>query len=376
MVLVPGGEAAMYRFMYSKPTYISRTCTEPERPTLPAIYTITDTNLNIAGPTREIPPRTNPRYDIRPEMAVGPNGVLDSVVYDMDDTGVYHPNPKKARALEKEMGVDEDKEAVKKRKQRMMYQQRAQKNKEKGERSNRVDQDADNIAGEAGDSDNEMLDLERSLPIIIKLSSESGKAGLKAIGTEGNQWPAFKSSPPAEIALENIITADGRKRKAAPIRFESESDDEVDYESDDDHDEDWKAPGKRVRRTRLTKISTCKDSLDVRSLCSGLAEDDGAEHTLSNGYQSHTSNGSHLEGHSCKDKTYDDPAPSKDSQKLYCTCQQPEKGLMILCEGPCNNWYHGSCVGITARKVGKMKMVKYICITPQLALMLLLLIRT
>ena len=374
MVLVAGGEAAMYRFMYSKPTYISRTCTEPERRPLPAIYTIPTTNLN-AGPTREIPPRTNARYDIRPEMAVGPNGVLDSVVYDMDHTGVYHPNPKKARALEKEMGVDEDKEAVKKRKQRMMYQQRAQKKKEMGARSNGEHQEVDNVADEDGDSDNEMLELDRSLPIIIKLSSESGKAGLKAIGTEGNQWPAFKYSPPAEIALENIITTDGRKRKAAPIHFESESDDEVDYESDDDNDEDWEAPGNHVRRTRLTKTSTCKDSLDVRSPCSELAEDNGAENTLSNGIQSHSSNGSHLEAHTCK-KISDDPGPSKDSQKLYCTCQQPEKGFMILCEGPCNNWYHGSCVGMTARKAEKMVKVKYICITPQPARILLLLIRT
>lgn len=325
MVVVLGVEA-MYAFMHSKPKYIPRPCTEPEYLVLPAVYTIPNNNV---GPTRELPPRTNSRYDIRPAMAVGPNGILDDVVYDMDDTGVYHPDAKKARALEKEMGVHEDKEAVKKKKQRMMHQQRAQKNKEKGGPSTGEDH---NIAVEKEDSDN-MLENKLSLHVILKLSSDPGKAILKIIGAEGNQWPVFKFSPPAEIALENIITAGGRKRKAALVRFGSESDDqgdyesdnEVDYESDDDHDEDWKAPGKRVGRHRLTKTGACED------------------------------------------------CPSKDGQKLYCICQQPEHGFMILCEGPCNNWYHGSCVGITARMAEKM--VEYICITPQLALMLLLLIR-
>ena len=373
------GVEDMYKFMYnSKPKPFVRTYSEPVRRVLPAIYNITDTDLNTAGPTRELPPRTCSRYDIRPEMPVGPNGVLEDVVYDMDDTGVYHPNTKKARALEKEMGVDEDKEAVKKKKQKMMYRQRAQKRKEKGERPTGEDQDVGNVAAEHKDSGSDMLALEHSLHVVIKILSEPGKAKLKAIGTESDHWPAFKYSPAAEIALENIITAEGRKRKAAlapPIRFESESGDEEEYESGDDHDDDdWKAPGQRVRRHRLTKTGVCKDCPELGNPRSDLAEDDGSDSTLSNRVQTYTFSENHSGAYSRKGTNNDDPGQSNEIQELYCTCQQPEQGFMIKCEGPCNNWYHGKCVGIT--RVKARLIPQYICNAPWTTLVLLLLIST
>lgn len=50
---------------------------------------------------------------------------------------------------------------------------------------------------------------------------------------------------------------------------------------------------------------------------------------------------------------------STREKKVFCTCRGPDIGFMIYCEGPCKEWYHGRCVGVTA-KDGK-KMEKYFC---------------
>ncbi|KAF2858277.1 hypothetical protein K470DRAFT_135601 [Piedraia hortae CBS 480.64] len=52
------------------------------------------------------------------------------------------------------------------------------------------------------------------------------------------------------------------------------------------------------------------------------------------------------------------PAPSADStaatpsgkQEKYCICHRPDTGsFMIGCDGSCDDWFHGSCVGIAER---------------------------
>lgn len=50
---------------------------------------------------------------------------------------------------------------------------------------------------------------------------------------------------------------------------------------------------------------------------------------------------------------------SKPRREVFCTCRRPEFGFMIYCEGPCGEWYHGRCVGITASEAKKMD--KYFC---------------
>lgn len=313
-----------------------------------------------AAHTYQTPARVNARYEIRPEMAVGPQGVINAIVYDNDDTGAYHTNQKEARKIEKELGIEEDKEAVKKRKKRLRNQERARRIKEKGEHRNEEDKMLDDNADDhAEDVESEELETVRRYPITLKLPSEQGKARLRMFGTKGNHWPVFAFAPAAEIALENIILAEGRKRKAAPVYFSDESD----SEDEEAHDGVWKNTrkrGTRRRRRQPSEKAISKDCLDVRKPCSDLSEDNNA-----------ITDDPEDEGHSCevcqKNKTGCSCANTdKDTgnspvkgEKVYCVCRKPEKGFMIMCEGECKEWYHGSCVGVTAREARKLK--QYFC---------------
>lgn len=55
----------------------------------------------------------------------------------------------------------------------------------------------------------------------------------------------------------------------------------------------------------------------------------------------------------------DQGTPDPDAE-LYCLCQKPDTGsFMIACDGGCDDWYHGKCVGIAERD---NKLIdRYIC---------------
>lgn len=49
-----------------------------------------------------------------------------------------------------------------------------------------------------------------------------------------------------------------------------------------------------------------------------------------------------------------------DDDNLYCICKKPDNGtFMIGCDGPCEDWFHGKCVGIQERN--KTLIDKFIC---------------
>ncbi|KAJ3184317.1 PHD finger protein 3 [Geranomyces variabilis] len=53
------------------------------------------------------------------------------------------------------------------------------------------------------------------------------------------------------------------------------------------------------------------------------------------------------------------PAHNDKGQRVYCSCRQPDKGnFMIQCDN-CEEWFHGSCVGLT-KKVGE-KLTTFHC---------------
>jgi hypothetical protein len=61
---------------------------------------------------------------------------------------------------------------------------------------------------------------------------------------------------------------------------------------------------------------------------------------------------------------YFDTVIQRDSQKaakiqeeLYCYCKKEfrEEEFMVACDGPCNNWYHGECLGLQPINVAKVK---------------------
>ena len=43
----------------------------------------------------------------------------------------------------------------------------------------------------------------------------------------------------------------------------------------------------------------------------------------------------------------------------YCICRRPFDGFMIACD-TCDDWFHGSCIGVTESKAGKTE--KYVCL--------------
>ena len=309
----------------------------------------------------QTPIRVNARYEIRPEMAVGPQGVINVIVYDNDDTGAYHSNQREARKIEKELGIEEDKETVKRRKRKLKDQERARRNKEKEEKLVEEDKKLDNNTDEdAEEVDNEDVEIVRRFPVTLKFSSDLGKARLRVFGTEGNQWPVFVFSPAAEIALENIILAEGRKRKAAPVHFGSDSDSDV-----DGVDGVWKKSRKRAsrhrrRRRQFSGKGTSEDCLEVRTPCSGLSEESYAvaDDVREKGHSCEVCHDGKA-GCSCARTDNEDLGSHVNGEKVYCVCRKPNKGFMIWCDGGCEEWYHGSCVGITPGEARKIE--QYFC---------------
>lgn len=65
------------------------------------------------------------------------------------------------------------------------------------------------------------------------------------------------------------------------------------------------------------------------------------------------------------DEPYDDDDEDMedgdvDSDDVYCLCRKPDTGtFMIGCDGTCDDWFHGKCVGIEERD--KNLIDKYIC---------------
>ena len=64
------------------------------------------------------------------------------------------------------------------------------------------------------------------------------------------------------------------------------------------------------------------------------------------------------------DEPYDDDEEMEDGDiddnEMYCLCRKPDTGtFMIGCDGTCDDWFHGKCVGIEERD--KNLIDKYIC---------------
>ena len=56
----------------------------------------------------------------------------------------------------------------------------------------------------------------------------------------------------------------------------------------------------------------------------------------------------------------DEEDADMDDDNLYCICRKPDNGtFMVGCDGNCDDWFHGKCVGIEERD--KNLLDKYIC---------------
>ena len=45
--------------------------------------------------------------------------------------------------------------------------------------------------------------------------------------------------------------------------------------------------------------------------------------------------------------------PDDDPERLWCICQKPHNNRFMICCDKCEDWFHGSCVGVT-RAMGEL----------------------
>lgn len=55
----------------------------------------------------------------------------------------------------------------------------------------------------------------------------------------------------------------------------------------------------------------------------------------------------------------EDDSDDEYDDKEYCICRGRDDGTFMICCDSCNEWYHGRCVHITARKAKEID--KWIC---------------
>ena len=61
-----------------------------------------------------------------------------------------------------------------------------------------------------------------------------------------------------------------------------------------------------------------------------------------------------------EDEDDDESGDAGSSDDVYCVCRKPDTGtFMIGCDGTCDDWFHGKCVGIEERD--KNLIDKYVC---------------
>lgn len=54
------------------------------------------------------------------------------------------------------------------------------------------------------------------------------------------------------------------------------------------------------------------------------------------------------------------PEPAGPDDEVYCICRRPDSGtFMIGCDGGCDDWFHGKCVGVPEKNKGLID--RYIC---------------
>lgn len=63
----------------------------------------------------------------------------------------------------------------------------------------------------------------------------------------------------------------------------------------------------------------------------------------------------------------EDDDDATDDGELFCICRKPDDHtLMIACDGPCEGWFHGRCVGLPAEKTKLIS--KWYCELPKVAI--------
>ncbi|KAI5370214.1 Putative Zinc finger, PHD-type, Zinc finger, FYVE/PHD-type, Zinc finger, RING/FYVE/PHD-type [Septoria linicola] len=198
--------------------------------------------------------------------------------------------------------------------------------------------------------------LQPSSPVADRRLSEVDPHALKAVAalkTEDSQRPQSplrESSvpvPSTEEVLKEESTIPSKKRPA-PAKTKKGTASTVKKE---------KAPPAKKRKVEPKRADTP----------SSRASKTAGKGTSAKGTPINSSPAASIRSNSAEpqeeqdedDEEMDDEGRSQDGD-LYCICRKPDNGqFMIGCDGTCDDWFHGKCVGIPERD--KNLIDKYIC---------------
>ncbi|KAF7187354.1 Set1 complex component spp1 [Pseudocercospora fuligena] len=184
-------------------------------------------------------------------------------------------------------------------------------------------------------------------PSEMDLQTSRAVASLKSENTR-NQSPLRESSvpvPTTEIpAKEESVPS---KKRPAPAKTKKGTASAVKKD---------KAPPAKKRKVE-TKRSETPSSLTAKS---AVKKGNSTKGTPLNSSPAPSARSNSADMGDEEEEEIDEDEAAGSDTDLYCICRKPDNGtFMIGCDGTCDDWFHGKCVGIEERD--KNLIDKYMC---------------
>lgn len=61
-----------------------------------------------------------------------------------------------------------------------------------------------------------------------------------------------------------------------------------------------------------------------------------------------------------EDESMEEEGEDDDPERLWCICQKPHNNRFMICCDRCEDWFHGTCVGVT-KAIGECCDLLVIC---------------
>ncbi|KXS95637.1 hypothetical protein AC578_3556 [Pseudocercospora eumusae] len=203
------------------------------------------------------------------------------------------------------------------------------------------------IKQEAGPTPQPSSPTDARRPSEMDLQTSRAVASLKSENTR-TQSPLRESSVPVPTtefpAKEEPVSG---KKRPAPAKTKKGTASAVKKD---------KAPPAKKRKVE-TKRSETPSSLAAKSALKKGNSTKGTPLNSSPAPSARSNSAEMLDEE--EEEIHEDEAAGSDTD-LYCICRKPDNGtFMIGCDGTCDDWFHGKCVGIEERD--KNLIDKYLC---------------
>lgn len=203
------------------------------------------------------------------------------------------------------------------------------------------------IKQEAGPTPQPPSPTEARRPSDVDLQISRTVASLKHESTR-NQSPLRESSvpvPTTEIPAKEEPAAS--KKRPAPSKAKKGTASTVKRD---------RAPPSKKRKVE-TKRSETPSSLTTKQI---LKRGSSMKGTPLNSSPAPSARSNSAELNDVEEEEIDEDEAAGSDTDLYCICRKPDNGtFMIGCDGTCDDWFHGKCVGIEERD--KNLIDKYMC---------------